>query len=207
LAPSKSQGTAELLPATAAAPCDNRAMSAGAQSQSSKSLSFVVIGLGAMGVAFAVGLSVFIFYMVRPRGEKVGIASLTDSGAVVVVQGSPGDSLVFRIDASIGVPRATLLSDDQVDQQASAKLRKSLLTVRAAAPSGAERTATCPVSNGRAASTTSTSGTFSRSGMLNDCVIVLDEPGAWKVRGAVAWASDLTLQSATLETRLDAVAN
>jgi hypothetical protein len=62
------------------------------------------------------------------------------------------------------------------------------------------------VSNGRAASTTSTPGTFSRSGILNDCVIVLDEAGAWKVRGTVAWASDLTLQSATLETRLDAAA-
>ena len=185
--------------------CDNGAMSSGEVSKSSKSLTFVTIALALVGVAFAVGLCVFIFYMVRPRGARMGDTNLTDPLAGIVVNGKPGDSLIFRVDASIGVPRMSLLSDDEVERQASEQLRKSMLTVRAAAPSGAERVTTCSVSNGRASSTSSTSGTFSRSGMLNDCVIVLNEPGPWKVRGAVAWSSDLTLHSATLETRLDAL--
>ncbi len=36
--------------------------------------------------------------------------------------------------------------------------------------------------------------------MLNDGVILLNEPGPWKVRGAIAWSSDLTLHSATLDS-------
>jgi hypothetical protein len=32
----------------------------------------------------------------------------------------------------------------------------------------------------------------------------LDEAGAWQVRGSVAWSSDLTLHSASLETRREA---
>jgi hypothetical protein len=39
--------------------------------------------------------------------------------------------------------------------------------------------------------------------MLNDCAIALDEPGQWKVRGAVVWSAELTLRSATLETRIE----
>ncbi len=179
-------------------------MSSGYASKS-KSLTFVTIALALVGVAFAVGLCVFIFYMVRPRGERVGDMNLNDPLAGIVVNGKAGDSLVFRVDASIGVPRMSLLSDDEIERQASAQLRKSMLTVRAAAPSGAERVAACPVSNGRASSTSSTSGTFSRSGVLNDCVILLNEPGPWKVRGAIAWSSDLSLHSATLEARLDAL--
>ena len=79
-----------------------------------------------------------------------------------------------------------------------------MLTVRAFAPSGREHTATCPVYKGRAASTTQTSGTFARSGMLNDCVLSLDEAGPWRVSGTVAWHPELRLASTTLETRLEA---
>lgn len=169
-----------------------------------KSLRIVFIALAFVSVAFAVGLGVLIFYMVRPRGEKVGETSLTDPRATLLVTGQRGDSLVFRVDASIGMPRLALLSDDELERRASAQLSRSMLTVRAAAPSGSQRNATCPLYKGRALSTSSTSGAFVRSGMLNDCVITLDEPGPWQVSGSVAWAADLTLNSASLETRLEA---
>lgn len=183
-------------------------MAAEHEAKSSKSLRVVVIIMVLLSVAFAVGLSLLIFYMVRPSGEKVGDTSLTDPTATVLVHGKQGDSLSFRVDASIGVPRISLLSDDELERQASARLSRSKLTVRAAptSGSGSERSTTCAVYKGRAASTTSTSGAFARSGMLNDCVIVLDQSGPWQVRAAVEWAPDITLNSATLETRLEAAA-
>ncbi len=164
----------------------------------------VLIAIAAVSVIFAVGLGALVYFMVRPRGEHVGVTSLTDPKAALVVDAKPGDSLLFRVDASIGLPRITLADDDQIERQASKQLQSSLLTVRATAPSGSERTTTCSVYKGRALSTTTTSGTLSRSGMLNDCVLLLDQPGAWQVRGTVAWTSDLVLRSASLETRREA---
>jgi hypothetical protein len=163
----------------------------------------VVMAIACASVLFAIGLGVLIFYMVRPQGEKVGETSLTDANAVLAIAAQRGDSLSFRVDASVGIPRLSLVSDDVLERQASTQLSRSLLTVRATAPSGSERSATCAVYKGRAMSTTVTPGRFSRSGMLNDCVIVVDEPGPWQVRGVVAWAANLSLQSATLETRVE----
>ena len=181
-------------------------MSQGPQAKSSSSLRFVVIAIASTSVLFAVGLGVLIFYMVRPQGEKVGTTSLTDPNAALTVAAQRGDSLLFRVDASIGLPRLSLVSDDVLERQASTQLSRSRLTIRATAPSGSERSTSCAVYKGRATSTTTTSGSFSRSGMLNDCSLVLDEPGAWQVRGGVAWAADLSLHSATLEARLERAA-
>lgn len=180
-------------------------MNAEAQpSQPNKSLRVVGIGIGLLSLVFALGLGALVFYMVRPRGDKVGDTNLADPLATLMVQGKAGDSLVFRVDASVQVGALRLLSDDVVEQQASTQLKKSMLTVRAFAPSGREHTTTCPVYKGRAASTTQTSATFTRSGMLNDCVLPLDEAGPWRVSGTVAWHPELQVKSANLETRLEA---
>ena len=174
------------------------------QQQPNKSMRGVAIGIALLSVVFAVGLGTLIFYMVRPRGDKMGDTNLTDPLARLVVNGKAGDSLVFRVDASVQLTAASLMSDDVIEQQATRQLQKSLLTVRAIAPSGREHAATCAVYKGRAATTTTTPGTLTRSGMLNDCSIPLDETGPWSVSGSVAWHSELKLQSATLETRLEA---
>lgn len=176
----------------------------GQPQQPNKSMRAVGIGIALLSVVFAVGLGALVFYMVRPRGDKIGDTNLTDPLATLVVNGKAGDALVFRVDASVQVAAASLLSDDIIEEQATKQLQKSLLTVRAVAPSGREHSATCTVYKGRAATTTSTPGTFTRSGMLNDCSIPLDETGPWRVGGSVAWHSELKLQSATLETRLEA---
>lgn len=179
-------------------------MTDGPPPKASSPLRLVAIVIAVLSVVFAVGLGLLVFYMVRPRGDKLGETSLIEPSAALVVNGKRGDSLVFRVDASVRVPRVGLLSDEQIEQQASSRLAKSLLTVHAVAPSGTEHTTSCPLYKGRAASTTSTSASFARSGMLNDCAIVLDQPGTWKVRGTVAWHAELSLLSATLETRLEA---
>lgn len=176
----------------------------GQPQQPNKSMRAVGIGIGLLSIVFAVGLGALVFYMVRPRGEKIGETNLSDPLASLVANGKAGDSLVFRVDASVRVAALALSSDDVIEQQATRQLQKSLLTVRAFAPSGREHTSTCAVYKGRAATTTTTPGKFTRSGMLNDCVIPLDETGPWRVRGSVAWHSELELQSATLETRLEA---
>jgi hypothetical protein len=183
-------------------PCDNAAVIASPTPKSTSS--FVAIGLAVVGVVAAVGIGALVFLLVGPRGEKVGESSLTERGAPIRVEAQPGDSLVFRVDVRVTLPSITLLGDDQVERQVSAQLRKSTLTVRAIAPSGVERSASCAVSNGRASSTTITSSALARSGMLSDCVLVLDQSGAWSVSGAVAWAPELTVQSARLEARLEA---
>lgn len=174
---------------------------------SSKSSKVVLVAIATVCLLFAAGLSAFIYYMVRPHGERVGAVSLGDASAALRVEGKPGDTLVFRVDASIGLPKLTLQDDEQVERRASQQLQRSLLTVRATAPSGKERSSTCAVYKGRAVSTTTTPGALSRTGMLNDCSLLLDEAGPWQVRGSVAWSSDLTLHSASLETRREAAAN
>jgi hypothetical protein len=168
-----------------------------------KPLRFVAIGIALLSVVFAVGLGALVFHMVRPRGDRVGDTNLSDPLATLVVNGQAGDSLIFRVDASVRVAALGLVSDDVIEQRASAQLTKSMLTVHAMAPSGREHTASCAVYKGRAAATTRTPATFTRSGMLNDCVIALDHGGAWSVRGAVAWHPELRVESARLETRIE----
>lgn len=169
-----------------------------------KSVRAAAIGIALVSVAFAAGLGALVFYLVRPRGERVGETNLSDPLATLVVNGHAGDSLVFRVDASVRVTAQLFSNDDVIEQQTSRHLRKSTLTVLAVAPSGRELSARCAVYNGRAATTTRTPATFTRSGMLNDCVVVLDQSGPWSVRGIVVWHPELTLASATLETRLEA---
>lgn len=171
--------------------------------QPNKSLRLVGIGVGLLSVVFAVGLGALIFHMVRPRGDRVGDVNLSDPLATLMVNGKAGDSLVFRVDASLGVTAFGLSSDDVVEQRASTQLKKSMLTVYAIDPSGREHTATCAVYNGRAATTTRTPGKFARSGMLNDCAVALDQTGPWRVRGTVAWSPELQIDSARLEIRIE----
>ena len=186
-------------------PCDDSEMNPdGHPPQPNKSLRLVTIGIASLSVVFAVGLGALIFHMVRPRGDRIGDTSLIDPLATLVVNGKAGDSLVFRVDASVRVAALGLSSDDVIEQQVSTQLGKSMLTVHAVAPSGREQTATCAVYKGRAAATTRTPATFTRSGMLNDCVISLDQGGAWRVRGNVAWHAELAINDAMLETRLEA---
>ena len=173
----------------------------------SKSLRFVVIGISLLSVAFAVGLGALTFHMVHPQGDRIGETNLSDPLATLVVSGKAGDSLLFRVDASMRLAVLGLTSDDALEQQASTRLTKSMLTVHAIAPSGVEQTATCAVYKGRAASTTRTPTSLKRSGMLNDCVISLDQGGSWSVRGTVAWHPELAVDSASLETRIQAGAH
>jgi hypothetical protein len=176
------------------------------QPPQSKSPKVVLGAIAFVCLLFAAGLGAFVYYMVRPRGERVGALSLGAPQAALVVEGKPGDSLVFRVDARIGLPQGILGNDEELERRASQQLGSSLLTVRATAPSGQERSSTCAVYKGRAMSTTTTPGALSRSGMLNDCLIAVDEAGPWQLRGSVAWSSDLVLHSASLEVRRDASA-
>ena len=174
------------------------------EANAKKGVPVVAILATVVSVGFTVGLGGLIFYLVSPRGDALGELSLTDPGAVLSVNGGLGDALVFRMDASVGHTRMSLLSGRELERQVTAQLRKSILTVRAVGPSGVERTASCPVYKGRSFSSSTTSTGHSCSGMLNDCVIGLDGPGPWQVRGSVAWAPELSLNSATLEVRIDA---
>lgn len=178
-------------------------MSSQVEAKAKSALPILTILASVVGGAFTIGLIGVIFYLVSPRGEKVGEMSLTDPSAVLAVSGGLGDALVFRTDASVGHLRLATLNGDELERQVTAGLHESILTVRAVGPSGVERTASCPIYNGRSFSSSTTSASYSCSGMLNDCVIGLDGPGPWQVRGSVAWASGLTVRSATLEVRID----
>lgn len=169
-----------------------------------KALPIVAILASVVGVGFTVGLTIVIFYLVTPRGDKLAELSLTDPGAMLTVNGAMGDALLFRTDASVGHARMALLNGDELERQVTAQFRKSTLTVRAVGPSGVERTASCALYKGRSLSSSTTSAGYSCSGMLNDCVLGLDGPGPWQVRGSVAWAPELSVRSATLEVRIDA---
>jgi hypothetical protein len=162
----------------------------------------IAIGLGSL--IFAVGIGVLVFLMVRPRGERIGELSLTTPNAALDVPATPRSTLHFRVDVDVAMPRLSLLGDDVLERRVDAQLRDSLLIVVATSSAGVERSATCAVYNGRAMTTTITSGSLSRSGMLDDCIIALDGSDTWRVRGNVTWAPELEVRSATLEARLEA---
>ncbi len=161
-----------------------------------------------LGGAFVVvvGIGVLIYFMTRPRGEKVGESSLVDRDAAIGVEAQAGDTLYFRTNVEISVPVLSLKDDERTDREASDELRKSQLTVRATSPAGIEKSSTCRVYNGRATTTSTSTGSFARSGMLNDCVIVIDAPGRWTVRASVDWSAGVTLRRASLETRRERAA-
>jgi hypothetical protein len=186
-------------------PCDSREMVQKTLDAVEKTLKTVfAVVLGIVTVGFVVGISVLVYFMTRPRGEAVGRTNLREGNVEVAVTGNAGDSLHFRSDVSIVSTDLGTLGDDQRERKVQRLLRESTLTLKAISASGAERTASCPIYNGRSGTTTVLPSTYSMSGMLNDCVIPLDAAGAWKVRSSVAWASGLPLRTATLEVRLEA---
>ncbi len=85
----------------------------------------MVAFLAVVTLATVIGMFVLIFFMVRPRGEKVGQANLMDSNASIVVDAKPGDELSFRTDTVIRTPVVALSDDERRDHEASELLRKS----------------------------------------------------------------------------------
>lgn len=161
---------------------------------------------GVLALGFAAGVFVLVFFMTRPRGEAVGQTNLMNTNATLAVTGNTGESLFFRTDVSLSIPTVSFTDDEQRERALDKLLRQSTLTVRAKSPSGTEKVASCSVYNGRASSTSTTPGVFSRSGMLNDCEIPLDASGSWTVQSSVAWAEGLVLLGATLEVRRESAA-
>lgn len=152
-------------------------------------------------VVFVVGVGVLVFFLVRPRGEKVAEISLQNATAEVAVAAAAGDSLYFCTDMSIATADLGTNDSDARDRRVTRFLRASTLTIRAVSPTGTERSSSCPIYNGRSSVTSDTPSSYSMTGMLNDCVVTLDSAGTWKVHPSVTWASDLSPRSATLEVR------
>jgi hypothetical protein len=157
-------------------------------------------------VTLGLGVSVFalVFFLVRPRGEKVAEIDLTSATAEVLVDANTGDSLYFSTDVAIPADALATHDSHARDSKVTRFLRGSTLTVRATSPNGAELSTSCPIYNGRSSITSDSDSTYSMSGLLNDCVLSLDGAGKWKVQPSVVWQSPLPLQSAILDVRREA---
>lgn len=159
--------------------------------------------IATIAIGFVGGVALLVFFLTRPRGEKIGDTNLLDPRAAIAVDAAAGDALFFRVDMSVAVPVIDLMDDNQRERQIERQLRTSTLSIRAKSPAGQERVSTCPVYNGKAGSVSTIGGSHSRAGLLNACTVAIDTPGTWTVQGAVSWSSGFAPTKASLETRLE----
>ena len=151
----------------------------------------------------ALGLATFaamagIAWVVWPRGTKVGTTTaFPGAGAPVLVALTAGDTLTFRLDATMRVQGY----DDDDQDEAREKLRASSLEVAVTDERGREVRVVCPAHAGRSMSATTVGNELTLSGTLVACDVPITETGPYRVEGSVTPVAGLALTSVTLEVR------
>lgn len=151
----------------------------------------------------SIGIATFavmagITWVVWPRGTKVGTtAAFPSAGAPVLVALNAGDTLTFRLDATMRVQGY----DDDDQDEAREKLRASSLEVVVTDEHGRVARVACPAHAGRSMSATTIGHELTLSGTLVACDVPITETGPYRVEGSVTPVAGLALSSVTLEVR------
>jgi hypothetical protein len=150
-------------------------------------------------VVFVVGISVFVWLVVRPRGEAVGVIDVGANRPSVSFDAKVGDEILFRLDYTfdLGPAKTTVEEDDRIVQEA---MEKSGLAVELTDASGVKQRTSCPAYAGKSIMSRQSGSRHSETGVMVDCKLVVTHDGAYSATGGVTFV-DVRHVASTVEVR------
>jgi hypothetical protein len=139
-------------------------------------------------------------YALWPRGERVGQLDLRAAAPRLEVALAAGDTLNFRLDATVGTTSGYPNSSSSRTNQVHEELERSNVTVELALDGTPISSTTCGAYDGKATTTSSSSDDVATSGLPLRCKLVAKAKGKHTLSTRVAWAAR-DVRVAKLEVR------
>jgi hypothetical protein len=139
-----------------------------------------------MGIVLAVIASLAAYFL-WPRGERVGQLDLRAAAPRLEVSMAAGDTLSFRLDATVGTTSGYSNSSDSRTNQVHDQLEASKLTVDLILDAATVGSATCGAFDGKATTTSSGSDDIDTSGLPLRCMLEARRAGKHQVSARVVW--------------------
>jgi hypothetical protein len=157
-----------------------------------------------MGICLAV-IASLAAYALWPRGERVGQLDLRAGAPHLDVDLAAGDTLSFRLDATVGTTGGYPNSSRSRTNQVHEELERSKLTVDLALTGMPIGSTTCGGYDGKATTTSSSSDDVATSGLPLRCTLEAKATGKYALSTRVAWVPR-DVRVAKLEVRRQRVA-
>lgn len=154
---------------------------------------------------FAIGLTTFFVIYLWPTGERVGDLDLRAPGKSITLAVQAGDTLHFRIDATVGTSAYPTGARER-KYAIYDRLRASTITISDAPVGGAPVTTTCAVYDGKSTSSSGNTSEVTIGGIPITCIFATPAPGSHVITAEVAWAKDAEVRGAKLEVRRERAA-
>lgn len=139
-------------------------------------------------------------YFLWPRGQRVGALDLRATTPSLSVDLRPGDTLSFRLDATVGTEHGYSDSSRSRTNAVHDQLEKSILTVALAQDGNAVSNAQCGAYDGKATTSSSSTTDVATSGLPLKCKLVAAKAGKHTLTASVVWVPE-DVRKATLEVR------
>ena len=152
-----------------------------------------------MAICLAVIASLAAYFL-WPRGERIGRLDLRMVEPRLDVDLAAGDTLSFRLDATVGTTSGYPNSSRSRTNTVHDELASSKVTVDLALNGVAAGSTTCGAFDGKATTSSSGSDDVATSGLPLRCTLLARKAGKHQLSARVAWVP-LDLRAATLEVR------
>jgi hypothetical protein len=152
-----------------------------------------------MGICLAVIASLSAYFL-WPRGERIGRVDLRAAAPRLDVDLSAGDTLSFRLDATVGTTSGYPNSSRSRTNAVHDELAASKVTVDLTLNGAAAGSTTCGAFDGKATTTSSGSDDVDTSGLPLRCTLLARNAGKHQLSARVAWVPR-DVRAATLEVR------
>jgi hypothetical protein len=152
-----------------------------------------------MGICLAIIASLAAYFL-WPRGERIGRLDLRAAAPQLDVDLAAGDTLSFRLDATVGTTSGYPNSSRSRTNAVHDELAASKITIDLTLNGAAVGSATCGAFDGKATTSSSGSDDVATSGLPLRCTLRARNAGKHQLRARVAWVPR-DVRAAMLEVR------
>lgn len=139
-------------------------------------------------------------YFLWPRGERVGAVDLRAAAPSLEVTLKTGDTLSFRLDATVSTERGYPNSSRSRTNAVHDQLEASVITASLALDGKPEASTQCGAYDGKATTSSSSETDVATSGLPLSCSLVARSAGRHSLSVGVTWVPQ-DIRKATLEVR------
>ena len=139
-------------------------------------------------------------YFLWPRGQRVGAVDLLATEPGLKVDLKKGDTLSFRLDATVGTETGYPDSSRSRTNAVHDQLETSIITVTLTKDGSPQASTQCGAFDGKATTSSSSETDVETSGLPLRCGLVASQPGKHALAVSVAWVPK-DMRKATLEVR------
>jgi hypothetical protein len=139
-------------------------------------------------------------YFLWPRGQRVGAMDLLAAEPSLDVELKKGDTLSFRLDATVGTESGYPDSSRSRTNAVHDQLEASFITVTLMHDGNPEASTQCGAYDGKATTSSSSETDVATSGLPLKCSLLASKAGKHTLTASVAWVP-ADMRKATLEVR------